>query len=608
MSFERARAVADAVLFEGYALYPYRPSALKNRERLAFGTLFPLGSREVADGAEPWELACELLVEGAESGAVEARLRFLHSEDVREVDLGPVAVRALAGTGPLVVPFRFEGEAAVAGELELSAAPAGDETPLLLRGSVARLTVRARNLSPVTGSGSPRARDGGDGVVTARTALARGEGALALKAPVLLRARAPSLGSAHVLLRALGGGFVSPSDAPEGLRALAATCHNARVWPVLVGEPGARDVVLCSPIILADHPNIAPESPASYFDATEMDELLTLRILTLTEPELREAAASSERVAELIARAFALGPDDLARLHGAVRSLRWTGHDAPPLAARSGDVELRPGARVRLRPGAGRGSGARARTDVLDLALAGCTATVVSIEQDVENRTFVTVIVDDDPGRDLGAQGWPGHRFFFLPEEVEPLASRDVPRSRPRVLVAGIGNIFLGDDAFGVEVVRRLVERARSGGVPLPEGVTVVDFGTRGVDLAFALEGCDAAILVDATARGSAPGTLHVIEPLIDRSWPDDGSAHGMTPERVLRRLAPGAGPSWIRIVGCEPESLGEEDAGCGGLSEPVSAAIEGALRTIDGLLDTLARELGAALGGGAGAEEQARA
>ncbi len=159
-----------------------------------------------------------------------------------------------------------------------------------------------------------------------------------------------------------------------------------------------------------------------------------------------------------------------------------------------------------------------------------------------------------------------------------------------RVLVAGVRNIFLGDDAFGVEVARRLVGRT------LPEGVRVVDFGTQGLDLAFALEACEAAILVDATPRGGAPGTLYVLEPTAaraaDASPIDDASAHGMTLDRVLARLPRGALPRRIRLVGCEPTRPGEGDGDdeAMALSGPVSAAIEEAARLVEALVGDSSR------------------
>ena len=157
--------------------------------------------------------------------------------------------------------------------------------------------------------------------------------------------------------------------------------------------------MLSAPIILYDYPRVAPESPGDFFDGTEVDELLTLRVLTLTEGEKQEVRAAGDRARQLLDRTEGLTAEQLLRLHGAVR-------DRAPAA-------LRPGARVRLRP--------RGRSDAMDLILSGKAATVVAVERDYEGRVHLAVTVDDDPGEDLGRQGQPGHRFFFRPEEVEPL-------------------------------------------------------------------------------------------------------------------------------------------------------------------------------------------
>lgn len=154
---------------------------------------------------------------------------------------------------------------------------------------------------------------------------------------------------------------------------------------------------------------------------------------------------------------------------------------------------------------------------------------------------------------------------------------------RDRVLIAGVGNIFLGDDAFGVEVVRLLQARA------LPDGVRAVDFGIRALDLASALRHCDAAILVDAMPRGGAPGTLYVVEPALGGAADGVAPGHGLTPESVLSRLAPGAGPGWLRVVGCEPSRYGEDSQDeAMELSEPVRAALSGAVALVEQLVAEL--------------------
>jgi hydrogenase maturation protease len=233
-------------------------------------------------------------------------------------------------------------------------------------------------------------------------------------------------------------------------------------------------------------------------------------------------------------------------------------------------VEVRRGSRVRLRP--------RAGGDVFDLALAGRTAVVDAIEQDMDERVLLAITVDDDPGRDLGGLRQPGHRFFFSPEEVEPLPS-------PRILVAGIGNVFLGDDGFGVALAGRLADRT------LPPGVEVADFGIRGMDLAYALgEGYDAVVLLDAAPRDQPPGTLYVIEAEVD-----DGQValdtHGMDPVRVLATArALGGAPPPTLVVGCEPltRMTGDEEDVVAELSEPVQAALDEGVRLVESLLDEI--------------------
>jgi hydrogenase maturation protease len=158
----------------------------------------------------------------------------------------------------------------------------------------------------------------------------------------------------------------------------------------------------------------------------------------------------------------------------------------------------------------------------------------------------------------------------------------------PTILIACIGNIFLGDDAFGVEVARLLAAR------PAPPGVRVVDYGIRGLDLAYAiLDGYDVTILVDATARGGEPGTLYLIEPeASEADEPVMVEAHAMSPESVLRLVrSMGGTPGRVLVVGCEPETLGPEDEGLMGLSAPVEAALGEAVSMIESLVATIRNE-----------------
>jgi hydrogenase maturation protease len=221
------------------------------------------------------------------------------------------------------------------------------------------------------------------------------------------------------------------------------------------------------------------------------------------------------------------------------------------------------------------------------MALAGRTAVVESIEQDMEGNVHLAVTVEDDPGRDLGERRQPGHRFFFSPTEVEPL-DEALPAAGRRVLVAGIGNVFLGDDGFGVALADRLAQRR------LPAGVDVVDFGIRGMDLAYALPDYDAAILLDATPRGERPGTLYVIEPQIDDEDDATPDAHGMNPVKVLALTrALGGLPPRTLVVGCEPQtspSIDDEEI-VAGLTEPVHAALDEAVSLVEELLAQLTND-----------------
>ena len=247
-------------------------------------------------------------------------------------------------------------------------------------------------------------------------------------------------------------------------------------------------------------------------------------------------------------------------------------------------IEVRTGSRVRLHP--------RKGGDVMDIALAGQIATIECIEQDYEGKSHVCVVVDQDPGRDMGMLRQPGHRFFFEAEEIEPLSPDEIlpviATQKPAILVAGIGNIFLGDDAFGVEVVRRLA------GMQLPESVRVADFGIRGFDLAYALQdGYETTILLDACPHGEAPGTLYVIEPELKAlDDPDDPQAvveaHAMNPMNVLRMArAMNIEIKNVLLVGCEPETLGGEE-GQMGLSAAVEAAVDHAVKLVESIINKL--------------------
>ena len=249
--------------------------------------------------------------------------------------------------------------------------------------------------------------------------------------------------------------------------------------------------------------------------------------------------------------------------------------------------EVRSGNRVRLVP--------REGGDVLDIALHGQVATIESIEQDYEGKLHICVVLDEDPGRDMGLLRQPGHRFFFDSSEVEPLPAGEQcnvnSAETHRILIAGIGNIFLGDDGFGVEVAQQLSR------CDFPASVRVADFGIRGLDLAYALQdGYETTILIDAFPHGQPPGTVYVVEP--DLSDPAASlrqgngiEPHAMNPMNVLRMASAMHGPlKRVLLVGCEPATFGG-DEGQMGLSAPVQAAVTEAAKIVEGLVTKILKE-----------------
>jgi hypothetical protein len=428
MKLERARRIADAVLFEGYALYPYRASATKNRWRWSFGVLAPRAWSE-AGGCEAWWLEAQVLVEaGARPPRVRGVLRVLQTarRTVEAAEGGRLRpVEALDDGARVHVPWD-EGDLRELAlpELELSAGAAATR-PFELPAALTEEPVRAATGAPigrtvrtaravagrVTVESEPA--DGADGLWRVRV---RVENVTPWDAPRASRdeALAASFVATHLVLGVEGGAFVSLIDPPEEARAAAALCKNVRTFPVLAGEDGERDLVLCAPIILYDHPRVAPESPGDLFDATEIDEILTLRTATLTDAEKREARGTDPRVAALIDRVDALPRELWARLHGALREVRGT--EMVPRAAAAGRPDggrHRPGDRVRLRPGS-------RRTDAQDLLYAGRVATVREVKEDVDGRVWLAVTVDDDPAAEL--HDWYGRYHHYAEDEVEPLA------------------------------------------------------------------------------------------------------------------------------------------------------------------------------------------
>ncbi|MEV7010951.1 hypothetical protein [Streptosporangium sp. NPDC051022] len=437
---EIARRVADAVLYEGYLLYPYRASAAKNRVRWQFGVLVPPAYTATA---EPSANMTECLLERAESASVRLCLRFLHvrARGVERAEGGGYRpVDRLTSGGTTYLTFDEATEREVEAVLELEALLGGERTvEVHIPGD--------RSAEPIPASpGEPGGRVVFRHLPLRAVLRARAERIAGPYGLIRLRVRventvdgqrpdAPredalrrSLVSAHLIIEADGGAFVSLTDPPEWARPVADDCRNEHTWPVLIGEPGHRDVVLSSPIILPDHPDVAPESPGDLFDCTEIDEILHLRTLTLTDEETLEARATDSRAARLIDMVGDMPPEMVERLHGAIRYL---GEPARPAAPTpwwdpGADSEVSPetdsvfvegvpvakGSRVRLVPGS-------RRADAHDMFLIGRIALVEAVLSDLDGAQHLAVTLEEDPGADLHRSH--GRFLYFAPDEVEPL-------------------------------------------------------------------------------------------------------------------------------------------------------------------------------------------
>ncbi|GAB3715023.1 hypothetical protein [Nocardiopsis nanhaiensis] len=487
-----ARAVADAVLYEGYLLYPYRASSAKNRVRWQFGVLGPEGADSSGAG-EGSAMATDCLLQGADDAEVGVRARFLQLQ-ARTVEryLGdgrysPVSVLDGAG-GPWLswdeavdreVDLGRIGVGALragAAELEVGV-PGGVDVQELYDGEGALVGRVVRRRWPLSASlrlsGVRHERSGNEGslhtvrleLTNTRTWPLQEDPAEADRQHADERSRALrySLISAHLTLQAFGGRFVSVIDPPEAAQAAARECRSHRLWPVLIGGEEDNDVVLAAPIILYDRPRIAANSTGDLFDSTEIDELLSLRVMTLTDGEKREARATDPRAAEIVDRCDGMSAADLEGMHAsaAERLPRQSPSpeagpgDAIPVWATPGapaepegpdtggtdsgggkpwwdpgvDASVDPAtdtvevggvpvardSTVRLRPGSG--------ADAQDLFFAGQVATVTGVHHDVDGQTHIAVVLRDDPASDL--HQWYGRYLYFRPDEVEPLGTQD---------------------------------------------------------------------------------------------------------------------------------------------------------------------------------------
>ena len=485
-----ARAVADAILYEGYLLYPYRQSSRKNQARFQFGVLMPPAYRAV-DDSEPSASQTECLVECAEDAHVEIAVRFLHVQR-RTVE----AVSADTGERHEVPALRVGGTEFTAWTEAAEREERADLAIADLAGPGVEIpfhVARGKSAEDLTDSRGVRAGRlvhrwaALDGVIRVQAERVAGPyQALRLRVrlenhthpDVALADRDGGLRfaliAAHCLIGVPGGSFISMTDHPEWAAAYVAECTNIATWPVLAGPAECRDLMLSSPVILYDHPEIAPESAGNLFDATEIDEILTLRTLALTDEEKQEARATDPRAADLIDRLDGLPPEMLEKMHGAIRYLepsagpayrsdvptagRAAGHspgrpsDPFPAITTAGpfpgaaaapdptairrppvpwwdpgeDASVSPetdhvviegvrvarGSKVRMRPGS-------RRADAQDLFLIGREAQVEAVLYDVDGQVHVAVSPVSDPVAEL--QRSHGRFLYFAPDELEPI-------------------------------------------------------------------------------------------------------------------------------------------------------------------------------------------
>ncbi|WP_435972064.1 hypothetical protein [Streptomyces sp. Qhu_M48] len=449
--FAVARHVADAVLFEGYVLYPYRASAAKNRLRWQFGVLVPPSWSAAAEEHDLQHTEC--LMEPRTGAELAVEVRFLRAqrrtvEELREDGtFAPTGELRLADR--ILVPWDEGVEERVTlvvpvGELRGDGTalpftrPAAEEVEDVTdaAGRVLGRLVRRREEIRGTLRVSAAELDGPYRVERLSVTVENSSAWTAGQDTDRHAALPHSLVATHTLLRLDGGSFLSMTDPPEWAKSAVAACSNLHTWPVLAGEPGRDDLMLSSPIILEDHPAIAPESPGALYDATEIDEILALRTAALTDEEKREARGTDARAAAVIELADTMPPEVLERLHGAVRSLRSV--TGPPQPADSvlapetpwwdpaGDTDVDPGSDHVLVGGRAVSAGSRVvlrprlrRSDAQDLFLDGRTALVEAVVHDVDGGVHIAVTVEDDPGADIRREQ--GRFLYFQPDEVEAL-------------------------------------------------------------------------------------------------------------------------------------------------------------------------------------------
>ncbi len=469
MSIEQARMVADAVLYEGYLLYPYRATSSKNQVRWQFGVLGPRGAAEAGIG-EDSTLSADCLARAGTDARVTMHARFLQlqrrtAERLEDKTFTPVDELVVEDARWLTWDEAVECEQELAtvrlADLTASAqhlavhVPAGRDVEHVhdFTGSLSgRLVRRRQELSAVL---HVRAQPV-DGLVRLSLRLEND----APPQPDKDAAIGVSLIGAHLLLEIEDGEFVSTANPPDDAADAAAGCRQHRWWPVLAGPADESQLLLVSPIIVEDHAELAPESAGALFDSTEIDEILTLRVMTMTDAEKAEARATDRRAAEIIDRCDAMTPQQMQDLHGILRNPHsaaaavaadpfalpddfvwdagsedhpvfttdapWWDPEADASVAPETDAVMIAG--VRVSKGSLVTVSPNRRADAQDLFFNGMTAKVAAVLSDVDGDTHVAVTLVDDPAAEM--HDWYGRYLYFAPDELKPLPTEAQPDHR----------------------------------------------------------------------------------------------------------------------------------------------------------------------------------
>ena len=456
-TWDRARAIADAVLYEGYLLYPYRATSSKNQSRWQFGVVGPPGASDAGAGEDD-SLSAQFLIDGdSELTLIVRFLQLQHRNAERDIGGGRFEPVDELTSG---LKSWVTWDEAV--ECELSFGPfdlADLAKPRTLEVAVAE----ARDTEDVDGGRLIRTRaaisaelhiavEHDDGFKRVSVSVINTGAATTDKAAAI----ATSLIGTHIIAEVVGGEFVSLLEPPESAADPVSRLVQHRCFPVLAGRPGERDLLLISPIILYDHPEIAEQSDGALYDSTEIDEILTLRVMTMTDEEKAQARATDPLAAAIIDRCDSMSPEAMQQLHGILRNPHAGTHTDPrlddldeqmrtaglipeipdgvdwwdPLADNAvrpdldavlvNGVRVAAGSRVRLRP--------NRRADAQDIFFTGKSARVTSVHEDVDGQQYVGVIVEDDP--DVEMPDSYGRYLYFAPDEVEPIDATVVSPDR----------------------------------------------------------------------------------------------------------------------------------------------------------------------------------